>query len=153
LASSGYLHCVIVARVEFILCAIWRSWSVGMRCFATILYVFLCFIFLVILLPCFDWPRACVIIYSCCSRLEHRASAKRFVSLQFLNLRQSVGLLEREISPTQDRYLHTGQHKRLQISLPSLGFEPTTSVFERAKTFYALDRAVTAIGVSDSAEH
>jgi hypothetical protein len=26
--------------------------------------------------------------------LEHRASMKRFVSLQFLNLRQSVGLLD-----------------------------------------------------------
>jgi hypothetical protein len=29
----------------------------------------------------------------------------------FLILRQSVGLLGREISPTQGRYLHTGQHK------------------------------------------
>jgi hypothetical protein len=38
--------------------------------------------------------------------LEHRASVKRFVSLQFLNLRQSVGLLGREISPTQGHYLH-----------------------------------------------
>jgi hypothetical protein len=26
--------------------------------------------------------------YSCCSHLEHRACAKRFVSIQFLNLRQ-----------------------------------------------------------------
>ena len=31
----------------------------------------------------------------CCSLLEHRASMKRLVSLQFLNLRQSVGLLGR----------------------------------------------------------
>jgi hypothetical protein len=31
--------------------------------------------------------------------LGHRASVKRFVSHQFLNLRQSVGLLGREISP------------------------------------------------------
>jgi hypothetical protein len=51
-------------------------------------------------------------IYSCCSHFEHRASVKRFVSLQFLNLRQSVGLLGRGISPSQGRYLHTGQHKR-----------------------------------------
>jgi hypothetical protein len=35
------------------------------------------------------------LILSCCSHLEHRASEKRFVSLQFLNLRQSVGLLGR----------------------------------------------------------
>jgi hypothetical protein len=45
-------------------------------------------------------------ICSCCSHLEHRASVKFFVSLQFINLRQSVGLLGREISPTQGRYLH-----------------------------------------------
>jgi hypothetical protein len=32
-------------------------------------------------------------------------SVKRFVSLQFLNLRQSVGLLEPEISPSQGRHL------------------------------------------------
>jgi hypothetical protein len=41
-----------------------------------------------------------------CSHLEHRASVKRFVSLQFLNLRQSVGLLGRGISPSQGRYVH-----------------------------------------------
>jgi hypothetical protein len=45
-------------------------------------------------------------IYPRCSHLEHRTSLKRFVSLQFLNLRQSVGPLGREISPTQGRYLH-----------------------------------------------
>jgi hypothetical protein len=37
--------------------------------------------------------------------LEHRASVKRFVSLQFLNLRQSGGFLGREISPSQGRYV------------------------------------------------
>jgi hypothetical protein len=40
---------------------------------------------------------------SCCSRLEHRASVKRFVSLQFLNLRHSIGLLGRVISTSQGR--------------------------------------------------
>jgi hypothetical protein len=39
--------------------------------------------------------------------LEHRASVKRFVSLQFLNLRQSAGLLGRVISPSQGLYLQT----------------------------------------------
>jgi hypothetical protein len=34
------------------------------------------------------------------AHLEHRASVKLFVSLQFLNLRQSVGPLGRGISPT-----------------------------------------------------
>jgi hypothetical protein len=43
--------------------------------------------------------------------LEHRASVKRFVSLQLLNLRQSIRLLGRVISPLQGRYLNRGQHK------------------------------------------
>jgi hypothetical protein len=38
--------------------------------------------------------------------LEHGASMKLPVSLQFLNLGQSVGLLERVISSSQDLYLH-----------------------------------------------
>jgi hypothetical protein len=37
--------------------------------------------------------------------LEQKASVKRFVSLQFLDLRQSMGLLERGISPSPGRYL------------------------------------------------
>jgi hypothetical protein len=37
---------------------------------------------------------------------EHRPPVKRFISLQFLTLGQSVGLLGREISPSQGRYLH-----------------------------------------------
>jgi hypothetical protein len=37
------------------------------------------------------------------------------------------------------------QNKRRQTSMPWAGLEPTTPVFERAKTFHALDRAATAI--------
>jgi hypothetical protein len=50
--------------------------------------------------------------YSCCSHLEHRASVKR-VWLQFLNLRQSVGLLERGSSSSQGRFLtqNTNKHR------------------------------------------
>jgi hypothetical protein len=80
---------------------------------------------------------------SCCSHLEHRASLKCFVSLQFLNVRQSVGLLGRETSPSQGRYL-------TQTSMPWVGFEPTIPVFERAKTFHALDRAASVIGAEHS---
>jgi hypothetical protein len=43
------------------------------------------------------------LVYSRCSHLEHRASVKRFVSLQFLNLTHSVGLLGRVISSSQGR--------------------------------------------------
>jgi hypothetical protein len=45
------------------------------------------------------------LVYSCCSHFEHRASVKRFLSLQFLNFRHSVGLLGRVISPSQGCYL------------------------------------------------
>jgi hypothetical protein len=51
----------------------------------------------------------------------------------FLILRQSVGLLERGISPSQGRYLHRTtqtQNKRRQTSMPWMGFEPTIPVRE-----------------------
>jgi hypothetical protein len=87
-----------------------------------------------------------VSMYSCCSQLEHRASVKRFVSLQFLNLRQTVGLLRRGICPTQGRYLHK-QNKCRQITMPRVGFEPMILAFERTKTFHALDHAANVIGL------
>jgi hypothetical protein len=59
-------------------------------------------------------------IYHCCSHLEHWASVKRFVSLQFLNLRQSVGPLGRRISPSKGRYLHTEQYKQNKRKHPCL---------------------------------
>jgi hypothetical protein len=49
--------------------------------------------------------------YFSSSHLEHRASVKRFVSLQFLNLRQSVGLLGLGIGLSQGRYLTQTQNK------------------------------------------
>jgi hypothetical protein len=67
--------------------------------------------------------------YSCCSHLEHRTSVKCFVSLQFLNLRQTVELLGRGISPSQGRYLTQTQNKHEQTSMPWVGFEPTITVF------------------------
>jgi hypothetical protein len=83
--------------------------------------------------------------------LEHRASVKRFVPLQFLNLRQSVGLLGRVIRPSQGLYLYIGQHKQnkrthTQTSMPQVGFEPTIPASERAKTVHALDRSATVTG-------
>jgi hypothetical protein len=87
------------------------------------------------------------LVYSCCSHLEHRASVKRFVSLEFLNLRHSVRLLGRVISPSQGRYLTQTQNERKQTSVPRVGFEPMILASERAKTVYALDRAATVIGI------
>jgi hypothetical protein len=46
---------------------------------------------------------------------------------------------------------HTEQHKqnkRTQTCMPWVGFEPTTPVFERAKTVHALYRAATVTGYS-----
>jgi hypothetical protein len=40
------------------------------------------------------------------------------------------------------------QNKRTQTSMPRMGFEPTISVFERAKTVHVLDCAATVIGSS-----
>jgi hypothetical protein len=65
-----------------------------------------------------------------------------------LSFTQSVGFHGRGNSPSQGRYLHTGQHKQnkgTQTSVPQVGFEPTIAVFERAKTVHASDSAATAI--------
>jgi hypothetical protein len=51
------------------------------------------------------------LVYSWSFHMEHRASVKRFVSLQFLNLRHSIGLLGQVISPSQGRYLTQTQNK------------------------------------------
>jgi hypothetical protein len=80
-------------------------------------------------------------IFSCCSHLQHRASVKRLVSLQFLNLRKLVGPLGWGISLSQGCYLHrtTQTHeKRRQTYMPWVGFEPTIPVFQQVKTFDAL---------------
>jgi hypothetical protein len=60
---------------------------------------------------------------------------------------QTIGLLGREISSSQGRYLNTGRHKHRinadthQTSMPYVGFEPMISESQRAKTVHALDRA------------
>jgi hypothetical protein len=86
-----------------------------------------------------------LLLYFCSFHLEHRASVKRFVSLQFLNLRESVGLLGRGISRSEDRYLTHKQNKNKRTSMHSVGFETTIADFERMKTFHALDREATVI--------
>jgi hypothetical protein len=70
----------------------------------------------------------------------------RFFS--FLIYTQSLGLLGRRSSPSQGCYLHRitkTQNKRTQTSMPRVGFEPTISVFERAKTVHTLNRAASVI--------
>jgi hypothetical protein len=85
------------------------------------------------------------LVYSCCSHLEPRTSVKRFVSLQFINLRHSVGPLD-EWSARRKAATYHKQNKHKQSFMLWVGFEPTISAFEWAKTDYALDRAATVIG-------
>jgi hypothetical protein len=65
---------------------------------------------------------------------------------------QPVGLLGRVISPSQGRYLNTGQHKHRinaythKTSMMWVGFKPTTPASERAKTVHALDRPAIVTG-------
>jgi hypothetical protein len=80
--------------------------------------------------------------------LEHKAEF-----LQFLNQGQSVGLLGRVISSSQGLYLYTNTEKRTHIhkhwtSMPWVGFEPTVSASERAKTVHVLDRSATVTGMN-----
>jgi hypothetical protein len=88
-----------------------------------------------------------IYLYSYCSHLEHRASVKRFVSLQFLNPRQSVGLLGWGSAHWKaTHYLHRTtqtRNKCRQTSMPWMGFEPTIPVFGQAKTVQALDHVAT----------
>jgi hypothetical protein len=66
------------------------------------------------------------------------------INLEIWSYWQSVGLLRRGIRPSQGRYLYK-QTKSEQPSIPRMGFEPMIPVFEREKTFHALDRAAPVI--------
>jgi hypothetical protein len=41
---------------------------------------------------------------------------------------------------------NTNTDKRIQTSMPQVGFEPTVLVFERAKTVHALDQSCSIVG-------
>jgi hypothetical protein len=65
----------------------------------------------------------------------------------FLILRQSVGLLERGINPSQGFYLKQTQNKHRH---PCLEWDSNIPAFEWAKTVHSLDRAATVIGRNDT---
>jgi hypothetical protein len=67
----------------------------------------------------------------------------RFFS--FLNLYTVSRTLLAEDQPVE-RPLPT-QNNRKQTSMPRVGFEPTSPVFEWAKMVHAFDRAATVIGI------
>jgi hypothetical protein len=105
--------------------------------------------------------------------LEHRASVKRSFHLSFLIFKQSVGFLGRGMNPSQDLYIHRGQHKH-RISVHTLNIHARGEIrtqnhgvrasedsscprplgyrdrlaSERAKTVHALDRSATVTGNS-----
>jgi hypothetical protein len=69
---------------------------------------------------------------------------------QFLNL-HTVGRTpwtgdQHVVRPLPTHRTTQTQNKRTQTSVPSVGFEPTIPVFERAKTVHALDHATTVTG-------
>jgi hypothetical protein len=86
------------------------------------------------------------LVYSGGSHLEQRTSVKRFVSLQFLNMKHSVEFLGRVIRPSQGRYLTQTHNKHKQTSMPLVGFQHTIVTIKRAKTVHASDRAAIMIG-------
>jgi hypothetical protein len=57
-----------------------------------------------------------------------------------------VGLFGRMISPPQGRYLHRTTQTQKKRRHPCLEWD-SNPVFERGKTFRALDRAATVIGI------
>jgi hypothetical protein len=71
----------------------------------------------------------------------------------FMIILQTVGLLGRVISSSQGLYLNTGQHKHRinifthQTFILWVGFKPTISASERAKTVQVLDRSATVNGI------
>jgi hypothetical protein len=78
--------------------------------------------------------------------LEHRASVKRFVSLQFLNSK-TVGRTPWMGGQPVGRTLPIRtQNKQRQASMSWVGFEITIPAFKRAKTILALDCAATVTG-------
>jgi hypothetical protein len=96
--------------------------------------------------PCLEWdsnPR------SQCSRLWFYIPRGSWSLFQFLNL-YTVGRTPwTGNQPVSRPILHTGQHKQnkcTQIYMPQVGFEPMFPMFERAKTFHALDRGAIVFG-------
>jgi hypothetical protein len=74
---------------------------------------------------------------------------KRFVSIQFLNLRQSVGFLGRGISPMQGRYLYRTtqtQNKRRHLC-HEWDSNPWSQLSSEGRQFVS-DHAATLIGHS-----
>jgi hypothetical protein len=69
-------------------------------------------------------------------------------SVSYLFFTQTVGILGREISPFQGRYLHAGQHKinaYKDIHVLS-GIRTHDTSVRASETVHALDRVVTVIG-------
>jgi hypothetical protein len=78
---------------------------------------------------------------------EHWASVKRFVLLQFLN-HKTVGRTPWTGDQPITRSLPTQtQNRRRYTSMSWVGFEPTSPLFERAKTVRVLDYTATLIAI------
>jgi hypothetical protein len=77
--------------------------------------------------------------------LEHRASVKRSVSLQFLNPKTVDRTPWTRDQPVARPLPTQTQNKRRYTSMPSVAFEPTISAFARVKTVHVLDHAANCV--------
>jgi hypothetical protein len=77
----------------------------------------------------------------------------RLIWFPFRRLLRLAGITVEVFLPACTRGRHRINAHRTQTSMPPVGFEPTISVLERAKTVRALDRAATAIGVNYELEN
>jgi hypothetical protein len=84
----------------------------------------------------------------CFSQFENKISVKRFISLKFLNVRQSVELPGWGINMMQGSYLNRitqTQNTCRQTTMSWVALGPTITAFKRVKTFNALDHMIIVI--------
>jgi len=88
-------------------------------------------------------------LWRCCPTRAMASSFLRF--LDHTQRRTTVGRtpLDEWSARRRDLYLTTRNTHNRQISMPSVGFEPTISASERPQT-YALDRAATGTGFPET---
>lgn len=99
---------------------------------------------------CFNYVHSCS-SSSCTFRIRPSALFPIRIILDCCSYRQLAGFLGQGISPVarplciEDSTAQI-QKKRRQTSMRQVGFEPIIPVFDRTKTFYALDFTATVIG-------
>jgi hypothetical protein len=96
------------------------------------------------------YPSICISVYlSLCLSMAVQTFVGPWPLFRFLDFSPVGRTPWTRDQPVARSLSHTGQHKqnkRTQKSMPQVGYKPTIPVFQRVKTFHALDRAATVIG-------